>query len=57
VDPVVPTVSPDDDLRRVATLFLEFDTQSLRCIEASGRVAGMVTRKSVAARLAIDESR
>jgi osmoprotectant transport system ATP-binding protein len=56
VDPVVPTVSPDDDLRRVATLFLEFDTQSLRCIEASGRVAGMVTRKSVAARLAIDES-
>jgi osmoprotectant transport system ATP-binding protein len=57
VDPVVPTVSPDDDLRRVATLFLEFDTQSLRCIDASGRVAGMVTRKSVAARLAIDESR
>jgi osmoprotectant transport system ATP-binding protein len=57
MDPAVPAVSPDDDLRRVAALFLEFDTDCLRCIDGSGRVAGIVTRKSVASRLSIDESR
>src|SRR5262249_29478728 len=31
MDPVVPAVSLDDDLRRVAALFLEFDTDRLRC--------------------------
>jgi osmoprotectant transport system ATP-binding protein len=57
VDPNAPVVSPDDDLRRVAALFLEFGTEALRCVDASGRVIGAVTRQSVAARLAIDESR
>ena len=57
MDPAVPAVSPDDDLRGVAALFLEFDTDRLRCIDASGRIAGVVTRKSVASRLTIDESR
>jgi osmoprotectant transport system ATP-binding protein len=57
MNPAVPAVSPDDDLRRVAALFLEFDTDCLRCIDASGRVAGIVTRKSVASKLSIDESR
>jgi osmoprotectant transport system ATP-binding protein len=56
-DMSVPTVSADDDLRTVAALFLEFDTASLRCIDAAGRVVGIVKRSAVAARLAIDDSR
>ena len=56
-DTNVPTVPADDDLRSVAALFLEFDTESLRCIDAAGRVVGIVKRSAVAARLAIDDSR
>ena len=47
-----PTVSPTDDLRRVATLFLEQGVDVLRCVDADGRVVGIVTRDAVAARLA-----
>jgi len=56
-DTNVPAVSADDDLRGVAALFLESDTESLRCIDAAGRVIGIVKRSAVAARLAIDDSR
>ena len=56
IDASVPSVSPDDDLRRVAALFLEFDTPSLRCIDAGGRVIGIVTRRAIAARLAIEDA-
>src|SRR5215831_6710812 len=51
IDASVPTVSPDDDLRRVAALFLEHGAAALRCVDASGRVVGVVTRDAVAARL------
>jgi osmoprotectant transport system ATP-binding protein len=44
-------VSPDDDLRRVAALFLEHGVDVLRCIDAAGNVIGRVTRDAVAARL------
>jgi len=47
-----PTVTPDDDLRRVAALFLTHDRDALDCVEADGRVVGRVTRAAVAARLA-----
>ena len=47
-----PAVSPDDDLRRVASLFLEHGTASLNCVDAAGQVVGVVTRDAVAARLA-----
>ena len=47
-----PTVGPDDDLRRVATLFLEHGVESLPCVDAAGRVVGVITREAVAARLA-----
>ncbi|MEO8676589.1 MAG: ABC transporter ATP-binding protein [Casimicrobiaceae bacterium] len=47
-----PAVSPDDDLRRVASLFLEHGAVSLACVDAAGVVVGMVTRDAVAARLA-----
>jgi osmoprotectant transport system ATP-binding protein len=50
-------VSPDDDLRRVAALFLERGVLSLRCVDADGRVVGVVTREAVAARLAIEDVR
>jgi osmoprotectant transport system ATP-binding protein len=56
-DTSVPAVSADDDLRTVAALFLEFDTASLRCIDAAGRVVGIVKRSAIAARLAIEDSR
>jgi osmoprotectant transport system ATP-binding protein len=49
-----PVVSPDDDLRRAASLFLEHGSESLRCAGADGRVVGVVTRAAVAARLASD---
>ena len=47
-----PAVSPDDDLRRVASLFLEHGTAALNCVDAAGQVGGVVTRDAVAARLA-----
>ncbi len=50
--PHAPVVSPTDDLRRVATLFLEQGVDVLRCVDANGHVVGIVTRDSVAARLA-----
>ncbi|HXX84792.1 MAG TPA: ABC transporter ATP-binding protein [Casimicrobiaceae bacterium] len=57
VDTGPPTVSPDDDLRRVAALFLEHGTESLSCADAAGRVVGVVTREAVARRLAAEGSR
>ena len=47
-----PTVTPEDDLRRVAALFLEHGLDTLSCIGGDGRVVGVVTRAAVAARLA-----
>ena len=41
-----------DDLRRVATHFLEHGVDSLPCLDAEGRVVGRITRSDVAARLA-----
>jgi len=52
LDTHAATVSPDDDLRRVATLFLERGVDCLRCVDVAGRVVGVVTRAAVAARLA-----
>ena len=46
------TVSPNDDLRRVAALFLEHGIDQLHCVDSQGRVVGVVTRAAVAARLA-----
>ena len=57
IEASVPAVSPEDDLRRVAALLLEFDTQSLRCIDEGGRLIGIVTRQAIAARLAIEDHR
>jgi osmoprotectant transport system ATP-binding protein len=51
-----PTVAPDDDLRRVATLFLTHDRDALACVDDDGRVVGRVTRAAVAARLAPEPS-
>ncbi|HEX8010414.1 MAG TPA: ABC transporter ATP-binding protein [Casimicrobiaceae bacterium] len=48
----MPAVNPNDDLRRVATLFLEHGVDVLRCVDGEGRSVGVVTRESVAARLA-----
>ena len=48
----MPAVNPNDDLRRVATLFLEHGVDVLRCVDGEGRAVGVVTRASVAARLA-----
>jgi osmoprotectant transport system ATP-binding protein len=47
-----PNVNPDDDLRRVATLFLEHGVDELPCVDAEQRVVGSVTRAGVAQRLA-----
>jgi osmoprotectant transport system ATP-binding protein len=52
VDSSAPAVSPDDDLRRVAALFLGHGVDSLRCVDSDGRTVGVVTRDAVAARLA-----
>ena len=52
-----PAVSPDDDLRRVAALFLEHGAESLRCVDAGGNVVGRVTREAVAARLTREDTR
>ena len=46
-----PCVSADDDLRRVASLFLEHDIETIRCVDDTGRVIGHVPRAAVAARL------
>jgi osmoprotectant transport system ATP-binding protein len=51
-----PAVSPDDDLRRVATLFLEHGVESLRCVDALGNLVGRVTREAVAARLGREDA-
>ena len=57
IDASLPAVSPDDDLRRVAALFLERGAQSLRCVDRAGRIVGVVTREAVAARLALEDPR
>ena len=49
-----PTLDPDDDLRRVATLFLEHGLEQLACVGSDGRLVGHVTRAAVAARLAAE---
>src|SRR5438552_11304288 len=46
-----PSVSADDDLRRVASLFLEHDVETIRCIDDTGCAIGHVSRAAVAARL------
>jgi len=51
-----PAVAPDDDLRRVATLFLEHGLDVLACVGADGSLVGHVTRAAVAARLATETS-
>ncbi len=51
-DAMAPAVSPEDDLRRVAALFLGHGTDVLRCVDGEGRLVGVVTREAVAARLA-----
>jgi osmoprotectant transport system ATP-binding protein len=56
-DTSAPAVSPDDDLRRVAALFLESACEFIRCVDSSGLLVGVVTREAVASRLAIEESR
>ena len=48
---VGPSVSVDDDLRHVATLFLEHAGDSLRCVDREGRMVGRITREAVADRL------
>jgi osmoprotectant transport system ATP-binding protein len=46
-----PSVSADDDLRRVASLFLEHDVETIRCVDDTGRAIGHVSRAAVATRL------
>jgi osmoprotectant transport system ATP-binding protein len=46
-----PSVSADDDLRRVATLFLEHGVETILCVDDAGRAVGRVSRRAVAARL------
>jgi osmoprotectant transport system ATP-binding protein len=46
-----PSVRVGDDLRRVATLFLEHGVATLDCVDESGRTVGRVTREAVANRL------
>jgi osmoprotectant transport system ATP-binding protein len=48
--PVGPHVAADDDLRRVAALFLEHGVDAL-CVASDGRIVGRVTRAAVTARL------
>lgn len=52
----VPVVQASDDLRRVATLFLEQAVDVVACVDAEHRVVGSVTREAVAARLAMAAS-
>jgi osmoprotectant transport system ATP-binding protein len=51
-----PSVSADDDLRRVASLFLEHDVETIRCIDDTGRAIGHVSRAAVAVRLGAERS-
>ena len=51
-----PVVRASDDLRRVATLFLEHGVESLTCVDEAGHAVGRVTRDAVAARLAGDRT-
>ena len=46
------TVQADDDLRRVAALFLEHGIDEVACVDGEQRVIGRLTRETVAARLA-----
>jgi CBS-domain-containing membrane protein len=46
-----PSVSAEDDLRRVVTLFLEHGVETIHCIDDTGRAIGQVSRAAVAARL------
>jgi osmoprotectant transport system ATP-binding protein len=46
-----PAVRASDDLRRVATLFLEHGVDTLTCVDDQGTPIGIVTRDAVAARL------
>jgi osmoprotectant transport system ATP-binding protein len=46
-----PTVRATDDLRRVATLFLEHGVESVVCVDAGGTAIGHISRAAVAARL------
>jgi osmoprotectant transport system ATP-binding protein len=52
-----PSVSPDDDLRRVATVFLEHDVEAISCVDGTGRAVGRVSRAAVAARLKSEAGR
>lgn len=45
-------VQESDDLRRVATLFLETGAEALDCVDSDRRIVGRITRSAVAARLA-----
>jgi osmoprotectant transport system ATP-binding protein len=49
-----PSVSADDDLRRVAALFLEHDIEAIPCVDDTGRAVGQVSRAAVAARLKLE---
>ena len=46
-----PHVGVDDDLRRVAALFLEHAHDVLHCVDPQGRTVGRITRAALAARL------
>jgi len=46
-----PSVRATDDLRRVATLFLEHGVEAIACVDDGGRIVGRVTRDAVASRL------
>jgi osmoprotectant transport system ATP-binding protein len=52
-----PAVSLDDDLRRVAALFLAHGAESLRCVDPGGKVVGRITREAVATRLSREDPR
>ena len=49
---LVPRVRAGDDLRRVASLFLEHGVDALWCVDGEERIVGRLTRADVAARLA-----
>jgi osmoprotectant transport system ATP-binding protein len=49
--PAAPTVNAEDDLRRVATLFLEHDVETIACVDRTGKSVGIISRATVAARL------
>ena len=51
LDATAPTVRASEDLRRVATLFLEHGADSLACVDERGELVGYVTRAALAERL------